>query len=114
MDYRRTEGVVNVQTVRPGGKKGIVLAKQIYDEFRQFIVQVLETEEDVTTNKLIDLARETFTEGLDGDMGWYILQVKLDMEARGWIKHYVPLHEKKTPFMKLTGKGKRKLRMASH
>jgi len=43
----------------------------------------------IDLSHLIDLLQYPDASGMEGDIGWYILQVKQDLEARGIIKTFV-------------------------
>jgi hypothetical protein len=98
-----------VTTLRPDGKKGIVMTRKHYRALMYYILNVLDAEEDYTLNRLLDQALEDLSDSLDSDISWYILQIKLDLEARDLIRAVTPVYNKKLFFLKLTRHGQKRL-----
>lgn len=97
-----------IQTLLPDGRKGELLSKSEYEKWSRFILSVLNSEEDFTLNGLLEKALQKKSGPADNKAGWYILQVKRDLEARGLIK-VVATEQKHTFFIKLTRQGLTKL-----
>jgi len=96
-----------IQTLRPDGRKGVTLLKSAYERLSVQILEVLYgAEEAMTFHALL----EHVLPGGGGDAAWEVLQIKLDLEARGFIKVYTPLYEKRAFYLKITAKGSRKIR----
>lgn len=95
-----------IKTLRPDGRKGVTLLRTEYDRVSTSILNTLDTAAELTLNTLLD----TILEHPEGDAGWRVLQIKLDLEARGLIKVYTPLYEKRMVYLKLTREGQRKVR----
>lgn len=99
-----------VQMLRPDGKKGVSVPEDQYESLRFFVLSFLDTKGDSTLNELIEQANTTFQDKIDSDLSWYVLQVKLDLEARGMIRSFTPLHQKRLFYLKLTRQGARQLK----
>ena len=75
-----------ILTLHPQGKDGVHILKRRYDVIRDFIVKTVEDHNEITYEKLTDLAVAELSETFDGKVVWYIVTVKLDLEARGVIE----------------------------
>ncbi|MEM6697834.1 MAG: hypothetical protein AAF806_21780 [Bacteroidota bacterium] len=71
-----------IMTLHPQGKTGVNILKRRYDFIKDFIVKTVEEHGEITYEKLNDLAVEELTESFDGKVAWYVVTVKLDLEAR--------------------------------
>jgi len=71
-----------VLTLHPQGKKGVNILKRRYTIIRKFILDTLEKEKTITYQSLSDRAVEELSDNFDGKVVWYIVSVKLDLEAR--------------------------------
>jgi len=99
-----------VQMLRPDGKKGVSIPEDQYESLRLFVLAQLDSRGDATLNELIERANDIFQDKIDSDLSWYVLQVKLDLEARGMIRSFTPPHQKRLFYLKLTRQGTRELR----
>lgn len=100
----------SVVTLRPDGRKGIVMMKSHYDVLSTFVLSTLESEEEVSLNGLLDRAHKDLVDTLDSDISWHVLQVKLDLEARGYIRTVTPIYQRRFFLLKLTRSGIKQLR----
>ncbi len=75
-----------IMTLHPQGKKGVNILKRRYDVIKDYIIKTITTHGEITYAKLDDLASEELSTSFDGKVGWYIVSVKLDLEARGIIE----------------------------
>jgi DNA-binding HxlR family transcriptional regulator len=98
-----------IQTLRPDGRKGEFLPRGKYDKWSLFILSALDTEKDLTLNDLLEQAHQKVSGATDHEIGWYVLHVKRDLEARRLIKVTAAPVQKHTFFMKLTRLGLTKL-----
>jgi hypothetical protein len=57
----------------------------VWDTIKDFIVKTVKEHGDMSYEKLNDLALEQLTD-FDGKVNWYIVTVKLDLEARGILE----------------------------
>ncbi len=75
-----------ILTLHPQGKKGVNILKRRYDHIKDFILQKLEETDEMTFDQMSDLAEEELTGTFDGKVLWYLVTVKLDLEARKSIE----------------------------
>ena len=75
-----------ILTLHPQGKKGVNISRKKYDFIRSFILDTIEKHREITYQDLNDLAEEHLANQFDGSIPWYIVSVKLDLEARGIIE----------------------------
>ncbi|SNY95449.1 DUF6958 family protein [Flagellimonas pacifica] len=75
-----------IMTLHPQGKAGVNILKRRYDLIRDYIEKTIAKHETITFEKLGDMAIEELKETFDGKVLWYIVTVKLDLEARGVIE----------------------------
>jgi len=57
-----------------------------YDSIRKFILETIKEHGEITYSDINDLAVEKLTASFDGKVRWYIVTVKLDLEARNIIE----------------------------
>ncbi|MEM9887059.1 MAG: hypothetical protein AAF849_14285 [Bacteroidota bacterium] len=75
-----------IMTSHPQGKKGVHILKRRYDFIKDFIVKTVEEHGEISYQQLNDLAVESLTKSFDGKVGWYLVTVKLDLEARNILE----------------------------
>jgi len=75
-----------IMTLHPQGKKGVNILKRKYDFIKDYILKTIKEHGEITYQSLDDMAREELRDSFDGKVGWYIVSVKLDLEARGVIE----------------------------
>jgi galactokinase len=85
-----------LQTVHPDDRVGVKMKRDRYNEIRDFILNALEEEKEITINRLIEKANYLFWNQLKEETGWYIYHVKLDLEAKGLLKTEKCEKKKKT------------------
>ena len=68
--------------MHPEGKKGVSIAKHKYDFIKDFIVETLQNRGEMTYKELNDFAIKQLSETFEGKVNWYVVTVKLDLEAR--------------------------------
>ena len=74
-----------------------------------FILSALNADQNFTLNDLLEEARKNAPITQHNEIGWNILQVKRDLEARGFIKSNEDPDLKHTFYLKLTRQGLSKL-----
>jgi len=76
-----------IELLRLPNKVGISMAKIQYDRIADFISATLESQEykRIKINLLLDIARKELDKEFNGNVSWYLLQVKNDMVVRGLI-----------------------------
>lgn len=75
-----------IETLHPAGKKGVNILRRRYELVRGFIEQTVRERGPLTYQRLDELANEALTDKLDGSVSWYVVTVKLDLEARGVLE----------------------------
>lgn len=74
-----------IMTLHPQGKKGTHILKRRYDVIRDYILKTIEAAGEITYESLNDRAQSEIKD-FDGKINWYIVTVKLDLEARSIIE----------------------------
>ncbi len=75
-----------ILTLHPKGKKGVNILKTKYDVIKDYIIAKVEEYGEITYSDLNDFAIRDLSETFDGKVGWYVVSVKLDLEAREIIE----------------------------
>lgn len=75
-----------ILTLHPQGKKGVNILKRRYDVIKEYILQTVKEHTEISYSKLDDMANRDLSKTFDGKVSWYIVSVKLDLEARGIIE----------------------------
>ena len=75
-----------IMTLHPQGKKGVNILKRKYDQIAEKILQLVESECEITYQDLNDRIGEELEGKFDGKIPWYVVTVKLDLEARGILE----------------------------
>ena len=72
---------------RAGDKIGQKMREQDYEKLSVFILSVLERagNEGMTLHNLVEEARQKFNSDFNGNVSWYLLEVKHDLELRKLI-----------------------------
>ncbi len=94
-----------IQTLRPDGRAGAIMLRNRYDVLCSFILDALYTNKDLTLHQLIEKVCKNMNNPHTIDLPWLILQVKLDLEAQGLIKPFVPMGQLRLLHLKLTKLG---------
>ena len=68
------------------GKKRVSVPQNYYNTFTEFILEQLERNAVVPLLDLLDAAQSAFQDSIRGDVSWYLINVKQDLEARKVIK----------------------------
>lgn len=75
-----------IMTLHPTGKQGVNILLRRYEVIKTFILSKLKAHSEITFDELTDLAVKELTESFDGKVVWYMVTVKLDLEARKLIE----------------------------
>ncbi len=75
-----------ILTLHPQNKKGVNILRRRYDVIRDFILKTVSANEPITFERVSDMATEQLSGSFDGKVMWYVVTVKLDLEARGIIE----------------------------
>ncbi len=73
-----------IQTIQPGGKKGIRMPAKKYDELKKFIFSEVSDSREVTLVDLLERVKHALA--TDDHIHFFLLYVKVDLEARGYLK----------------------------
>ncbi|MBL0745431.1 DUF6958 family protein [Chryseolinea lacunae] len=97
----------SIELFRSGGKRGATIARKHYAEVVQLILARIATTDDgaVPLSDLIEHAQHKLLFG--GDIPWYLINVKQDLEERGILKtHWDHL---RMPYIRLGGHYKKNM-----
>lgn len=75
-----------IETLHPQGKKGVNIDFSKYQIIKKFIINTLQDKTEIEYGVLNDLAVEKMSQSFEGSIPWYIVTVKLDLEARNIIE----------------------------
>ena len=75
-----------IVTLHPQGKKGVNISKAKYEQMKQFILETIQAKQEISFEALNDLAVSKLTGKFDGKVTWYMVTVKLDLEARKLVE----------------------------
>jgi hypothetical protein len=88
----------------PGRRRVVSAYEDDYLIVRDFIYSVLVEEKEILIIDLIGRAHKHLADKIVGDLGWYILNVKQDMESKGLIKNVHGSASQKFPMIRLSKK----------
>ena len=71
-----------ILTLHPQGKKGVNILKTKYDQVAETLLDIVREHGEITYQDLNDIAVDRLTGTFDGKIPWYVVTVKLDLEAR--------------------------------
>lgn len=75
-----------ILTMHPSGKQGVNIRQDKYDFIKDYILNTIKAEGEITFSDLGDKAVSEISTKFDGKVLWYITTVKLDLEARNLIE----------------------------
>ncbi len=75
-----------ILTLHPRGKQGVNILQRRYGVIKDFILSKLKEHSEISFDELTDLAIIELSESFDGKVVWYMVTVKLDLEARKLIE----------------------------
>lgn len=75
-----------IMTLHPAGKQGVNIDKGKYGMVREAIEEILKAQPGITFSELTEEVGRRIGEVFDGSVGWYVVSVKLDLEARGVLE----------------------------
>jgi galactokinase len=76
-----------VQTIQLEDKLGTRISRVHYQAIKDFMLSLLEDGAPISINALITITHNHFEATFKEQTGWYVYNVKLDLEARGLIHH---------------------------
>jgi hypothetical protein len=71
-----------ILTLHPQGRRGVKIARAKYDVVRAAIIVALSAQGQLTFTELARRVEQQLHGAFDGSVTWYVVVVKLDMEAR--------------------------------
>ena len=75
------------QTLHPDpNKQGVRIDKNRYDLIRETILQIMSEQQPLPFTELVTNAESTLAGHFMGSVPWYVVTIKLDLEARGVIE----------------------------
>lgn len=75
-----------IRTLHPAGKQGVNIDKGKYDMVREAVEDTLRAEPGITFSEMTEEVGRRIGDVFDGSVGWYVVSVKLDLEARGVLE----------------------------
>jgi hypothetical protein len=75
-----------IMTLHPEGKRGVNISLTKYLVMKEFILEQLRRQNNQTFAQLTGTALQTLKNKWQGSIPWYLVTVKLDLEARGLIE----------------------------
>ena len=75
-----------ILTKHPKGKKGVKISKAKYEFIKSYILDTLKSKKSISYQDLNDQAIKELSPTFDGKVVWYIVTVKLDLEASNIIE----------------------------
>jgi hypothetical protein len=68
------------------GKSGVNVAKKKYDLMRETILEAIRARGEIALQDLLEDVEQRLAGRFDGSIPWYVITIKLDLEARGLIE----------------------------
>jgi hypothetical protein len=101
-------------TIHPGNKNGVKMRSCWYNEIKKYMLELLESQGEIPFMVFVQLVHTKFAGDLGENTGWHLYQVKLDLEARGILKHRRPQRGKigSSVVSKVSGKNINRRRMS--
>ena len=96
-----------ITTLRPDGKKGFTMKQHYYESLSAYILGKIKAHENLTMPQLLEYAQHDLPCESQDMKSWYVLQVKLDLEARDLIRITKLPYDNRAYFLKITRKGKK-------
>lgn len=75
-----------IMTLHPAGKKGVNILKRRYDQMAETLLEIVRKHGEITYSEMNDIAEKELEGKFDGKIPWYVVTVKLDLEARGILE----------------------------
>ncbi len=76
-----------IRTLHPQGKAGVNISKRKYDQIKEALLMIIDEHGDeISYQNLTAIAEDSLKDKFDGKVGWYVVTVKLDLEARKIIE----------------------------
>lgn len=75
-----------IQTLHPQGKKGVNINAKKYYQIKETLLDIIQEYGEITYQQLSDLTEKRLEGKFEGKVVWYVVVVKLDLEARKIIE----------------------------
>jgi hypothetical protein len=75
-----------IMTLHPQGKKGVNISKKKYDQIAETMLDLVKKHKEITYQDLNDEIIDELDGKFEGKIPWYVVTVKLDLEARGILE----------------------------
>ena len=75
-----------ILTIHPEGKKGVNILKNKYEQVKDTLITIVEEKGEISFTDLTEQAKQRLAGKFDGKITWYVVTVKLDLEARGILQ----------------------------
>lgn len=75
-----------ILTLHPAGKKGTNILLSKYNIIKDAMLEIIQKEKEISYEDLSDRMIAEMQDSFDGKVIWYVVSVKLDLEARGIIE----------------------------
>lgn len=86
-----------------------MMRKIHYERFREYILERLNERKEIGLQELIDEAITVFPAAFGDKVSWYLLMVKLDLEARGLIRVSIETRPRRIQVLSLPRRSRRNL-----
>lgn len=83
---KEIENGKKILRLHPQGKQGVNINKQKYDKMKNVIIETLTEHKEFTFIELTQEINKKSVGQFDGSINWYVVTVKLDLEARGILE----------------------------
>jgi DNA-binding transcriptional ArsR family regulator len=76
-----------ILTLHPDpAKRGVSISRAKYDMIRGAILHTLREKGEISFSELVEAVNDQVKDKFDGSVSWYVVSVKLDLEARDQIE----------------------------
>ncbi len=77
-----------ILTLHPTEKKGVNIDREKYELVKTYILNEVTNHPEIKFSDLVELGKKRLNGQFDGQVTWYIVTVKLDLQARGLIERF--------------------------
>ena len=75
-----------ILTLHPERKKGVNIDLGKYNLIKETIINIIRTKGEISYQEMNKIAIEKLNHKFSGSIPWYVVTVKLDLEARGILE----------------------------
>ncbi len=75
-----------ILTLHPEGKKGVNIDLGKYNLIKETIINIVHSNGEISYQEMNKVAIEELMHKFSGSIPWYVVTVKLDLEARGILE----------------------------